>query len=81
MKFFRFLDINFFLTGYWWKGLDCNDRDAEVYPGRKPTNGDKRSDSNCNGIRGQDRFGQPLEEKFCANHPAKVFSSLKYRYI
>merc|ERR1712136_178219 len=64
------------LRGYWWNGLDCNDRDAEVYPGRKPTNGDKRSDSNCNGIRGQDFFGQPLEEKFCANHPAKGIAIL-----
>ena len=29
------------LRGYWWRGLDCNGRQEDVYPGRKPDNDDR----------------------------------------
>ncbi|KGL81593.1 Acyloxyacyl hydrolase, partial [Tinamus guttatus] len=54
------------LRGYHWRGRDCNDKNATVYPGRRPDNWDVNSDSNCNGIWGVDpKDGIPYEEKFC----------------
>ncbi|KAM3822120.1 acyloxyacyl hydrolase [Vipera latastei] len=38
------------LRGYYWRGQDCNDRNAAVYPGRRPEAWDAKEDSNCNGI-------------------------------
>ncbi|XP_053121123.1 acyloxyacyl hydrolase isoform X2 [Hemicordylus capensis] len=54
------------LRGYDWRGKDCNDGDASVYPGRRPDNWDAHGDSNCNGIWGVDpKDGIPYEQKFC----------------
>ncbi|ELW70423.1 Acyloxyacyl hydrolase, partial [Tupaia chinensis] len=54
------------LRGYHWRGRDCNDSDATVYPGRRPDNWDAHRDSNCNGIWGVDPSdGIPYEKKFC----------------
>ncbi|NWQ77874.1 AOAH hydrolase, partial [Columbina picui] len=54
------------LRGYHWRGRDCDDKNATVYPGRRPDNWDVKSDSNCNGIWGVDpKDGIPYEEKFC----------------
>nr|XP_009677970.1 PREDICTED: acyloxyacyl hydrolase isoform X1 [Struthio camelus australis] len=54
------------LRGYHWRGRDCNDKNATVYPGRRPDNWDVKSDSNCNGIWGVDpKDGIPYEKKFC----------------
>ncbi|NWX87168.1 AOAH hydrolase, partial [Nothoprocta pentlandii] len=54
------------LRGYHWRGRDCNDKNATVYPGRRPDNWDVNNDSNCNGIWGVDpKDGIPYEEKFC----------------
>uniref|UniRef100_A0A670JJ60 Acyloxyacyl hydrolase n=1 Tax=Podarcis muralis TaxID=64176 RepID=A0A670JJ60_PODMU len=38
------------LRGYHWRGRDCDDIQASVYPGRRPDNWDADKDSNCNGI-------------------------------
>uniref|UniRef100_A0A7M4EWE3 Acyloxyacyl hydrolase n=1 Tax=Crocodylus porosus TaxID=8502 RepID=A0A7M4EWE3_CROPO len=40
------------LRGYHWRGRDCNEGNATVYPGRRPHNWDVESDTNCNGIWG-----------------------------
>jgi acyloxyacyl hydrolase len=57
------------LRGSNWRGKDCNDNDANIYPGRKtdPYPG-KFSDYNCNGISGKDpATGQSYKESLCAN--------------
>ncbi|XP_015274721.1 PREDICTED: LOW QUALITY PROTEIN: acyloxyacyl hydrolase [Gekko japonicus] len=54
------------LRGYHWRGRDCDDGMASVYPGRRPDNWDAQQDSNCNGIWGIDRKdGIPYEQKLC----------------
>jgi acyloxyacyl hydrolase len=35
-----------------WRGRDCDDTRADVRPGRRPIDGDREHDSNCNGIKG-----------------------------
>jgi acyloxyacyl hydrolase len=40
------------LRGTDWRGVDCNAKDAAVHPGALPIDGDKTTDSNCNGISG-----------------------------
>ena len=40
--------------GYWWRGLDCDEKNDDIYPGRLPKNEDRARDSNCNGISGRD---------------------------
>lgn len=44
-------DISTF-RGYHWRGSDCNEMQAGVYPGRKT--GSKLLDHDCNGIYGMD---------------------------
>ena len=41
------------LRGYWWKGIDFEDEDNQVYPGRFPDDGDEYFDSNCNYLEGR----------------------------
>ena len=41
------------LRGYWWKGIDFEDKDNQVYPGRFPDDGDEYFDSNCNYLEGR----------------------------
>lgn len=53
------------LRGTWWRGTDCGPNDADVYPGRVPIYDDVYFDSDCNGIKGVDENGTPLEEKYC----------------
>jgi acyloxyacyl hydrolase len=57
-----FSDISTF-RGYHWRGSDCNEFDAKVYPGRKE--GKSSRDHDCNGIWGKDAKGADLEEKLC----------------
>jgi acyloxyacyl hydrolase len=38
------------LRGTSWRGKDCNDFNAKIHPGAKPTGSDELEDSNCNGI-------------------------------
>jgi hypothetical protein len=52
--------------GYNWRGADCNEMNANVYPGRKT--GSKLLDQDCNGIFGLDNRGRLYEDKFCANY-------------
>ncbi|KAK9396552.1 acyloxyacyl hydrolase [Crotalus adamanteus] len=60
------------LRGYYWRGQDCNDRNAAVYPGRRPEDWDAKEDSNCNGISGVDsKDGIPYEQKFCNGTESK----------
>jgi acyloxyacyl hydrolase len=40
------------LRGSSWRGLDCNDFDANTYPGRKDNHYQSDIDYNCNGIHG-----------------------------
>jgi acyloxyacyl hydrolase len=47
-----FSDISTF-RGYHWRGADCNEFDAKVYPGRKEGKSNIR-DHDCNGIWGRD---------------------------
>jgi len=57
------------LRGYNWRGRDCNDNNAKIYPGRKssPSPG-LGLDYNCNGISGHDpTTHQEYKESLCAN--------------
>jgi acyloxyacyl hydrolase len=58
-------DISTF-RGYHWRGSDCNEVDASVYPGRKA--GSHLLDRDCNGIFGLDNRGRLYEEKFCSQY-------------
>lgn len=56
------------LRGSNWRGRDCNDNDATVYPGRSLTAYGPEVDHNCNGISGLDQRGgliQSYEDEFC----------------
>ena len=56
------------LRGSSWRGRDCSDTSALVYPGTKPINGDSHLDSNCNGIYGiNNSTTKTYEEELCAN--------------
>ncbi|XP_071812000.1 acyloxyacyl hydrolase-like [Apostichopus japonicus] len=56
------------LRGTHFRGRDCDDVQKSIYPGRKPVDGDKTEDSNCNGITGVDKkTGNSYEELFCSN--------------
>jgi acyloxyacyl hydrolase len=56
------------LRGYNWRGKDCNDNNAKIYPGRKNNPNGLNIDYNCNGIVGLDRStGQTYKDKFCKN--------------
>ncbi|XP_028607151.2 acyloxyacyl hydrolase [Podarcis muralis] len=60
------------LRGYHWRGRDCDDIQASVYPGRRPDNWDADKDSNCNGIWGVDpKDGIAYEQKFCKGTESK----------
>lgn len=57
------------LRGYYWRGKDCNDRDGNIYPGRRtnPYPG-QDLDYDCNGIYGTDNdTGRPWKEVLCEN--------------
>lgn len=59
-----FSDLQTF-RGSSWRGRDCNDLDADVYPG-KHTDDDTFFDTNCNGIYGIDpETGETYEKKWC----------------
>jgi acyloxyacyl hydrolase len=53
-----FSDISSF-RGYNWKGIDCNELNAKIYPGRK--SGSNLIDHDCNGIYGLDNRGRTFE--------------------
>eukprot|EP01006_Ploeotia_vitrea_P057295 TRINITY_DN68164_c7_g3_i2.p2 TRINITY_DN68164_c7_g3~~TRINITY_DN68164_c7_g3_i2.p2 ORF type:complete len:604 (+),score=304.25 TRINITY_DN68164_c7_g3_i2:1051-2862(+) len=49
-----------------WRGRDCDDTKADVYPGRKTSNYPDTVDHNCNGIFGHDANGTSYEELYCS---------------
>jgi acyloxyacyl hydrolase len=52
--------------GYNWRGRDCDDTDANIYPGRKVNPSDLNIDYNCNGISGVDPdTNQPWKSQLC----------------
>lgn len=56
------------LRGSHFRGRDCDDFQKNFYPGRRPIDGDKLEDSNCNGIYGTDKkTGKTYEELFCSD--------------
>lgn len=61
------------LRGRDWRGRDCNDSDAAVYPGRVPAGGDASVDTNCNGIVGvEPASGTPYEQLWCSGDNAPM---------
>lgn len=53
------------LRGYHWRGMDCNDDDATIYPGRAVTSHPASVDHNCNGIFGTNAQGESYEDALC----------------
>jgi len=53
------------LRGSNWRGRDCNDFDAAVYPGRDKTTWVPQVDHNCNGI--YEKNNVDYEKIFCSN--------------
>lgn len=53
------------LRGYHWRGMDCNDKDKSVYPGRQATTYGPEVDHNCNGIYGSNAQGESYEDVLC----------------
>jgi len=54
------------LRGTDWRGKDCDDFNADMYPGRLIDNVGPEKDHNCNGIFGVDKeTGKSYEELFC----------------
>ena len=53
--------------GSHWRGGDCNDKNAAIYPGRRAVAGDIVEDTNCNGIKGVDPTTKmPYEKLWCS---------------
>lgn len=48
-----------------WRGIDCDDKNGNVYPGRFTSAYDSTIDHNCNGIVGGNATGS-YEDLFCA---------------
>jgi hypothetical protein len=58
------------LRGSHWRGYDCSEERADIYPGRKmQASGDSAAvDHNCNGISGEEpESGKTYEELWCAD--------------
>lgn len=55
------------LRGTDWRGIDCDDKRNDVYPGRKASNYGSDIDHNCNGIYGGNSTAASYEELYCAN--------------
>jgi acyloxyacyl hydrolase len=57
-----FSDVSTF-RGYHWRGTDCDELNAKIYPGRKT--GNKLLDHDCNGIFGKADTGKTYEDLWC----------------
>jgi acyloxyacyl hydrolase len=56
-----------------WRGQDCNDTNAAVYPGRRARTTGANVDHNCNGIAGVDSAtGVDYEVQFCSGLDAPL---------
>jgi acyloxyacyl hydrolase len=53
--------------GYHWRGRDCDDTNANIYPGRKNYDGSDGDDYNCNGISGKSDSGESYKDLYCKN--------------
>eukprot|EP00026_Physarum_polycephalum_P007804 Phypoly_transcript_07872.p1 GENE.Phypoly_transcript_07872~~Phypoly_transcript_07872.p1 ORF type:complete len:447 (+),score=71.22 Phypoly_transcript_07872:193-1533(+) len=54
------------LRGSHWRGKDCSDLNANIYPGRSINDYGPNTDHNCNGISGIDpNTNQPWEQVLC----------------
>jgi len=60
------------LSGWHWRGKDCNDEAVDIYPGRKVNNYGPEVDHNCNGIYGVDETGVSWEERLCGGANAPI---------
>eukprot|EP01119_Soliformovum_irregulare_P014588 TRINITY_DN3995_c0_g1_i1.p1 TRINITY_DN3995_c0_g1~~TRINITY_DN3995_c0_g1_i1.p1 ORF type:complete len:553 (-),score=134.75 TRINITY_DN3995_c0_g1_i1:148-1806(-) len=60
-----------YLRGSYWRGKDCADNNAHVYPGRVSLNLDPQVDDNCNGIYGSDANGTSWEDLLCKDSGAR----------
>ena len=61
------------LRGSHWRGADCADADASIYPGRRDAGAHGVAvDHDCNGISGADAAsGKSYEELYCAGTPRR----------
>ena len=53
------------LRGSHWRGADCSDASADVYPGRKAAAAGVGDDHDCNGIHGSNASGS-FEDLLCS---------------
>jgi acyloxyacyl hydrolase len=53
------------LRGSHFRGADCDDRNGDIYPGRKTPPNDHSVDHDCNGINGANASGA-FEDMFCS---------------
>ena len=60
------------LRGADWRGRDCNDNDATIYPGRRASTHGAGVDHNCNGIVGSNPSGAAYEDAFCSGPNAPM---------
>jgi acyloxyacyl hydrolase len=67
-----FADSLYQLRGASWRGKDCNDKDATIYPGRATNNHGPSVDHNCNGISGVNATGCSYEQSFCSGDNTPV---------
>ncbi|EFC43184.1 predicted protein [Naegleria gruberi] len=61
----------FAFRGSAWRGKDCNDNNAAIYPGRKTSSLSPLYDHNCNGVFGYDKSGKSYEDMFCNSTQTK----------
>ncbi|KCV72092.1 hypothetical protein H696_01499 [Fonticula alba] len=55
------------VRGSQWRGADCDDKNPNVYPGRKATTLDAKVDHDCNGVVGIDSATKrSYEDLFCS---------------
>jgi hypothetical protein len=71
------------LRGTDWRGVDCNDKDVSVYPGRKTSTYGAEIDHNCNGIAGANETGR-YEDMFCRDYAPRgeeLFLSFSFSFF
>eukprot|EP01029_Cantina_marsupialis_P031343 TRINITY_DN899_c0_g1_i2.p1 TRINITY_DN899_c0_g1~~TRINITY_DN899_c0_g1_i2.p1 ORF type:complete len:388 (+),score=112.14 TRINITY_DN899_c0_g1_i2:91-1254(+) len=57
-----------------WSGVDCDDKNSDIYPGSGTAGTNATIDHNCNGITGTDpKTGMTYEDKFCKDTPPRGF--------